>query len=196
MTIISNILPAIGFCTQRLPTNDGYAWTLTSKLGDYLREAEGRYGQRNLEWTILGIEFCGDIPRVWFPKGEKLISVLLTQHAAVDWREALFQLAHEVIHLLEPSHVTPTTVFEEGLATLFQHEISARDQLGKTAIQASYLPAEAAVQDLLALYPDAVRMIRQGTKRPFVDLTSDEILQACPNAPAALAERLVEKFVR
>jgi hypothetical protein len=191
--------PAIGFCTQPFVDahgNGGYAYTLTQKLGEYLREAERRHGQRNMEWTILGIEFSGTIPHVWFPYTEKLVSVMLTESAALDPNRALFQLAHEVVHLLEPSPLTPTTVFEEGLATMFSHEICTREQIAMHSDIPSYLAAEAALKDLLAIYPDAVRTIRKVIRRPFVDLTSDEILQAVPDAPLDLAKTLAEKFAR
>jgi hypothetical protein len=168
---------------------------LTSKLGKYLREAEHRYGQRDLEWTILGIEFYGKTPHVWYPDNEKLISIILTEAAALDPNEALFQLAHEVVHLLTPVRATPTNVFEEGLATLFAHEMSARDQLGKSSGQASYLAAEKTLKEFLAAYPNGIQQVRQ-TKKPFFDLTDGDILGACPNVSSALAKTLTEKFAR
>jgi hypothetical protein len=198
MPVINDRTPAIGFHTQRFQSEDGggYTYTLTQKLGEYLREAERRYGQRNMEWTILGIEFCGDVPHVWFPYNERLISIILTDAAAMNTEQALFQISHEVIHLLEPSHVSPATVFEEGLATLFAHEMSAKDQLGLiSAEQQSYLAAESALKELLAIHGDAVRSVRRSEKT-FFNLSEEGILRACPNAPSAPAEKLSEKFAR
>lgn len=194
MSIIWNTDPAIGFCTVPLQTG-GFAFTLTTKLAEYLREAERRYGVRNMEWTILGMEFCGDIPCVWFPNNEKLISIMLTKRAASDWQEALFQISHEVIHLLEPAHVAPTNVFEEGLATLFSHEMSAKDQLGKTSQQASYLEAEKLLKDLLNTDSHAIQRLRQ-TRKPFFNLGPDDVLRACPNVATDLAAKLTAKFTR
>jgi hypothetical protein len=199
MPIINDRTPAVGFHTQRFGSADGiggyYTYTLTKKLGEYLREAERRYGQRNMEWTILGIEFCGSVPHVWFPYHEKLVSIMLTDSAASNTEEAMFQIAHEVIHLLEPTHTPPTTVFEEGLATLFAHDMSAKDQLGRITVQPSYLSAESAVRELLAIDGDAVRAIRRSEKT-FFDLTEEGVLRACPSASVVLAKKLSLKFVR
>ncbi|SHH05915.1 hypothetical protein [Bradyrhizobium erythrophlei] len=193
MSIIYYKNPAIGFWTQPLPAG-GCAYTLTTMLGEYLREAERTYGQRNMEWTILGIEFSGTIPHVWFPNNENLVSVMLTESAALEPNRALFQLSHEVVHLLEPCRITPTTVFEEGLATLFAHEMSTKHGLGKIS-DGSYLSAEKALKEFLAICPDGVQRIRQ-TSENFVNLSDGDILRACPNVPAALAKTLSEKFVR
>jgi hypothetical protein len=196
MAIISNLKPAFGFCTDRFRNeagHGGYTYTLTQKLGEYLREAERQHGQRNMEWTVLGIEFSGPIPHVWFPFNEKLISIMLTETAATEPNRALFQLAHEVIHLLEPSHVT--NVFEEGLATLFSHEMSSRDQLGILSNEPSYLAAEKYVKELMSYHPNATLQLRQ-TQKPFIELNDEDILRACPGAPAALARELAQKFVR
>jgi hypothetical protein len=197
MPIISDRSPAVGFHTQRFQGEGGggYTYTLTQKLGEYLREAERRYGQRNMEWTILGIEFSGDAPPVWFPYNEKLISIILTDSAAMNTEQALFQIAHEVIHLLEPSHVSPTTVFEEGLATFFAHEMSARDQLGLISGVQPYLEAETALKKLFAVHEDAVRSIRR-TERTFFNLSEEGILRACPNVSADLAKKLSQRFAR
>ena len=200
MTVIFNPKPAIGFHTTPFKDqhgNSGFSYTLTQKVGEYLREAERRFGERNTKWTILGIEFFGDIPQIWFPYNEKLVSIILTDAASADPNEALFEIAHEVIHLLEPTIRSPTSVFEEGLATLFAHDISVRDGLGRWSSQPSYLAAEKELKDLIALHPDAVNDVRsQLTKRTFFDLTESDILAACPTAPSSLAKTLCEKFVR
>jgi len=118
MAIISNLEPALGLRTARFTNPDGsggYTYTLTQKLAAYLREAERRYGRRNMEWTIVGLEFSGTVPHVWFPYNERLISIMLTEAAATEPNRALFQIAHEVIHLLEPPTLRPLSCSKRGL---------------------------------------------------------------------------------
>lgn len=49
------------------PIDGGYTWTLASLLGDMLTEAQNRYGERDLNYTILGIEFSPHGPQIWYP---------------------------------------------------------------------------------------------------------------------------------
>lgn len=115
---------AIGFVAQR--TDGGWTYTLTSILGSLLAEAENRYGERDRAYTILGVEFGGEIPNTWYPGDRKQVSVKLSLEARDRPHQAVFQLAHEVIHLLSPTGKTGTNVFEEGLATLFADEMAPK----------------------------------------------------------------------
>ena len=151
---------AFGFCADRLPTGDGYTYTLTSLLGVFLREAEARYGPRDRAWTPIGIEFHGDIPHLWYPGNCGNVSIMLTDAARLDERQAVFQLAHEVIHLLAPTGAKDAMLFEEGLATAFSHEMSPRYGGYSISVQPSYLAAEAAARQFLTLDQDGVRKIR------------------------------------
>src|SRR5438552_2311981 len=63
---------AIGFCCDPIP--GGWTYTLTQRLGNLLFEAEERYGRRDREWTLLGIEFGGLRPCLWYPCDRKHIS--------------------------------------------------------------------------------------------------------------------------
>jgi len=108
------------------PCNAGascaYSWTLASRMGHILRFIEMRYGKRDRNWTLLGVEFTSeDGPQVWYPTYDGIsetIIIQLTKSAATNETQALFQLAHEVFHLLSPTGPgTRASVLEEGLAT-------------------------------------------------------------------------------
>jgi hypothetical protein len=105
---------AKGFVTERLATDDGYTWTLTTRLGAMLRELEQRYGPRDREWTPLGIEFGLDGPMIWFPGNCRNVSIMLSMAAVEDTNQALFELAQEVIHLLSPQGLRGAPVIERG----------------------------------------------------------------------------------
>lgn len=99
-----------------------FTWTLASRMGHILRFAEARYGTRDRSWTLLGVEFTSrDTPQVWYPTFDGIgdtIIIQLSRSAATDETRALFQLAHEVVHLLSPAGPgAQASVLEEGLAT-------------------------------------------------------------------------------
>ena len=104
-------------------TEVGFTWTVVSRLSEILHNAEQRYGKRDASWTLLGVEFSNlNQPEIWYPfisDGRKHIIIQLTQKASTDEKEALFQLSHEVIHLLSPAGTEGSSVFEEGLAAYF-----------------------------------------------------------------------------
>ena len=49
------------------PMSDG-TWTLASRLGDMLHMAEELFVSRDCSYTILGIEFASDVPKIWYPR--------------------------------------------------------------------------------------------------------------------------------
>src|SRR5262245_12248896 len=93
-------------------------WTLTSQLGRMLFDAETRYGPRDKEWTVLGIELVSEeMPHIWYPANfGKTITIRLGSGAHDCELIACYQLAHEAIHLLAPTGKGGASVLEEGLA--------------------------------------------------------------------------------
>src|SRR5580700_9853699 len=85
--VISSDL-AVGFFGNYQPKIARWQYTLTTLLGEWLHQAETRYGPRDKEWTILGIEFHSDIvgeisrPYVWPLNDRKQIAVVLTVAAS------------------------------------------------------------------------------------------------------------------
>lgn len=156
--IVASEQPAIGFAC--LPIVGGWSWTLTTRLGGLLAEAEQRYGPRDLTYTILGVEFGGDRPGLWYPGDRRHISIRLSDHARDDPKRAYFQLAHEVVHLLAPNGGGGTIVFEEGLATLFSDEMSARAGAGFFSSDPAYVYAKEMVIKVLRMMPDFVTAAR------------------------------------
>lgn len=108
--------------TRSLPSNDGYTWTLTSRIGNMLKEAEAMFGERDKEWTILGVEVCmdqGATPQNWYPGSPERKDIIFQITPAEDLQHACYQLAHEVLHSLSPHVGKTATVLEEGVATWF-----------------------------------------------------------------------------
>ena len=114
ININSNLLVA-----QRKSNGKGYTWTLASLLGDMLHIAEKLFGPRDRSYTILGLEFTSDGPRIWYPGDRQHIVIQLDPSAATDMLQACYQMAHETVHLLAPSGGKNGTNFEEGVACYF-----------------------------------------------------------------------------
>jgi hypothetical protein len=73
---------ALGFCCEPIP--NGWTYTLITRLGEMLREIEGRYGTRDRDWTLLGIEFGGSRPCLWYPGDCGYVSIKLSENARTD----------------------------------------------------------------------------------------------------------------
>ena len=186
--------PAIGFVTRHMPSG-GYYWTLTTLLGRLLYEAEQAYGDRDSSWTLLGIEFAGEHPQVWFPGGgsRRHISIMLSEAASLDINLAIFELAHEVIHVLSPSGDRNVPCIEEGLATLNSHDVGGRCQIGFQTPPSAYLEAEKDVVSLLAIDPNAVKKLRS-RNLSFEGFTPDLIQEVVPGVSSDLAVALCTPF--
>lgn len=140
----------------------GYTWTLTTRLGDMLLQAERLYGPRDQSWTPLGVEFGPDTPQNWYPGTGKHVAIQLSKNALNDPAIACYQLAHECIHLLSPLPGPVAPVLEEGLATVFSEYYVFR-HFGQriTAVLPSYQDAADKVRKLIDAVPDAVKLLRQ-----------------------------------
>ena len=177
--------------------NGGFTYTLASRLGAMLAEAEAQFGARDITYTILGIEFSRlGHPHIWYPNAHRHIVIQLAAECMADPLMAYSQLAHECIHLLDPTGgAAIVRVLEEGLAVRFQQAyIGAVFKQSMPVDLASYADARGKVDELLALDPSAIRFLREsGKKLPF--LTADDILWACPVASRELAESLVAPVI-
>ncbi|CAA6817570.1 MAG: Unknown protein [uncultured Thiotrichaceae bacterium] len=161
-----------GVCSAQVlaeKTSTGYTWTLASRLGALMVEAQKQFGVRDKNWTLLGVDFTKDqAPSIWYPfsgDDQKMIGILITQQAASNEKEAIFQLAHEVVHTLSPTGPhNSSLVFEEGLASHFS--IHAPRKLGIDIspdyfASGKYRRAYQELEKLYAIYPDASERIKK-----------------------------------
>jgi hypothetical protein len=160
-----------------------------------LEEAESRYGPRDREWTPIGIEFGGDGPGTWFPGDRGHIAIRLSADARCNLAQALFQLAHEVIHLLSPSGASSAPAMEEGLATLFSDEVSLRFVADGWffSSEPAYVYCRDLARTFLALHSDGIRTLR--TKEPRFHLITPALINSTfPDVQEELAVALCEPF--
>ena len=151
-------------------------WTLATRLGDLLSDAEHQFGPRDTTYTFLGIEFAGARPMIWFPGDRKQIVIQLSLDSINDLPRACYQLGHESIHLLAPTGRQDANCLEEGLATYFGENYATKwfgSPRGCGA--AEYERVKTIVRNALAVNPMFVRQIREH-KPSFGDITPTDIL--------------------
>jgi len=174
------------------PIDGGFTWTLASRLGDFLAQAERQLGPRNRTFTILGVEFREGVPKVWFPGNCGHVIVQLGVSAMQDSNRALFQLAHECVHLLDPSP-GGTNKLEEGLATHFALEVMQSLGVNYSTGDPKYDAACALVGEMLTGLPDAGRELR-ARYGPWKFITAQQIGEECSRILPELAQDLASAF--
>jgi hypothetical protein len=190
--------------TSPLKSGNGYTYTLTSLLGQMLRLAESRFGERDRSYTILGVEFIDGIPQHWFPGNCRNIVVQLSTQCLQEPDRACFQIAHETIHLLSPTGGQNANVLEEGLVSHFQTWYMSNHyppdwpctgfDWNRFDCQ-SYVEAKLLVEQLLGLDPDVIKHLR--VKQPTLSLISAEAIEkACPKLMPEVAAALAARFKR
>ncbi|MDE0684389.1 MAG: hypothetical protein OXI63_15835 [Candidatus Poribacteria bacterium] len=159
--------------------------------------AEELFGPRDYSYTILGIEFVADGPRIWYPGNRKHIIIQLDPSAAMDMSRACYQMAHETIHLLAPSGGQNANNFEEGVACYFAAYYMAK-KLNKPNWQPtlpSYKRALELVTPLLNKDIYCVRRIR-GLQPSLPKISSEEISTEFPDLTSEEVDFLIKKFNR
>lgn len=163
------------------PIHTGYSWTLTTYALKYLLEAESLYGTRTKDYEYVGLELNDNgPPRVWYPMN-KYIVIQVSQSTANDIRQAIFQIAHEIVHVLSPNGQQTTNNLEEGLASYFSKIVTDRDSgdnaYAFNSIQSTkYLKPYQLVDKLITFDSDSIKKLRniqpilgQITKQTFID---------------------------
>ena len=198
-------------CSKNLIANKwehGYTWTITSRLGQALNIVQTKYGKRNQDWTILGIEFSTKKqPQIWYPgsfEGRKDVIIQLTKSTSCNIKQALFQVSHEVVHLLSPNgKQNKTSVLEEGIATYFS--IYYLNFIGFNLDPSQYInldkykKAYEAVNNLYELYQDTdirIQNLRKDNNQSLSEnnLSVNLIKKHFPNINIEIARYLASNF--
>ncbi|MFJ5491651.1 hypothetical protein ACIPT9_10275 [Pectobacterium carotovorum] len=176
-----------------------YSWTLGTRMGQFISEIERLYGARDITWTLLGFGFNEGRPNIFFSgyPARRQIIIRLGEKAFESAPQAIYQLAHECIHLLAPVVRGNAPALEEGLATMYSEDKvkalypSPQDAI-RTILQ-NYIDAAARGRELLQLEPDAIRQLR-AVEPDFYKMTEQTFVHAGLNVPTALVEELLSTF--
>ncbi len=180
------------------PIDKGHSWTIITKFGHILKKAEKKYGNRDNNYTILGIELTSkNNPQIWFPNYGKSIYIVIqiTENCLNDMDRAVFQVAHETIHCLSPIKENKVSVLEEGLATLFSIEYCKKNNHGKSwsAKKAEYINAQILVKELFKIDKNIIKKLR-AVQPSFSKISKQLILKTNPEIPELLAKELTKPF--
>jgi hypothetical protein len=197
----SRMESCVGFFTEYYDGGKTRCWTLTSLLGYFLREIEDLFGKRDPTWTPLGIEFCGVVPQIWYPgfPESRHIILGLSESAATHPDQALFQLAHETVHLLDPLPGVPSNFLEEGMATWFSLRAVKRFQLyrglsyERIITNKRYQEALSSYVESIKLKPTYVKTLRE-QKINVKMLRSRDMLHVNPDMGCQKADILCSSF--
>jgi hypothetical protein len=152
-------------------------WTLATRLSDMLMLAEQKYGPRDLSYTVVGVEFAGSEPMMWYPGDRGHIVIQLSLDCLNDLPRACYQLAHECIHLLAPTGKQNATNLEEGLATLYGEDYACQwFDWPRNMGDPKYEHVKDATVIALAKNPEFVLEIRR-LKPSLNDFTPEEIVE-------------------
>lgn len=183
------------FYCEPLANNNGYTWTIVSRLGDILNNIEQLFGPRDKSYTILGIEIANiEQPQVWFPGNNGNVIIQITPDCLNDMSKAIFQIAHEAIHCLNPKIAGTVTLLEEGLATWFSQYYTAK--LGYNIVPNidKYIKAMICVEKLLSYDEQIILKIRKDATVDLSKINVEILLGVCPQIDIDLATILTENF--
>lgn len=173
------------------PANDPRrVWDMQWHL---LTIAQALFGQRD-DFEIRCPHFAEGGPYIYHDPYSNMAGVVLSFNGAHDWPTAVFEVAYQTVHLLNPA-VGGTSVLEEGVAIAFS--IYAQDLYGldiyvpedRSSVQALRLVASLPEDALLS-----AGLIRREIG-PFGDVTSEDLLGLYPDMDGMLANALTRPFI-
>ncbi len=194
------------FATSRI-SDDTYSLTLAQLTSVFIAEIERLLGPRDPKFTYTGLEFDttpNASPHIWFLKtgypGHETdqdpthITIRLTVAAQNDANLAIWQLAHECVHLIDPWNLKregrPSNYLEEGLATWYQNTI-----IQDIHLDPPYDEAKSLVQPHMPQLAQTIKHLRTNHNLRIGDIDDhDLLLRNFPEMDAKVAERLCQRF--
>lgn len=179
----SSILPMV-FPQVRPDAAAAVLWKLQQ---DLLLLAEGLLGPRDGNKKIYQPTFEPDGPRLRNTPTLDGAFAELSLNAAVYWPTSVYEMAHETVHLLNPT-TGHTNWLEEGVAVAFSQYALAHYGL---PLQEPALPTYAEALKLVQELPDGPFVASREARLAAGALSSVKFEQLRAAAPAHAAEKLV-----
>lgn len=134
---------------------------------------------------------------------ERAFEVKLSPDAEIDETKGIFQLSHEIVHLLSPINYASEGVMnflEEGMAVYFSQMVTERDtgdlEIIKTIdSKPDYRTALKLYKDLIETEPDAIIKLRQICP-VIAHITKNTFIQAGLQTDPGLIDKLLAEFHR
>jgi len=172
----------------------------------YLAEAEEMFGPKT-SYGYVGLAYHKFAPRTLLyskntETGKNFYQVELYRKALDDRKDGIFQLSHEVVHLLSPVEQTEgneVNYLEEGMATYFSKLITEQEtqdyDLYPSVLKKSpkYPKAYLLYTSLIAADQNAVKKLRAITP-VIANIKPQDFTKAGLNVDPKLIETLLAKF--
>ena len=194
------------FTTVR--NSDGtYSLTLAQLTSVFIAEIERQLGLRDPNFTYVGLEFDttpNAKPHIAFletgypghetDQGSNHIVIRLTADAQNDANLAIWQLARECVHLIDPwnpeTEGRPTNYLEQGLAAWYQTTI-----IQGIPLDPQYEEARSLVEPHMPEIAGAIKHIRMDHKVRISEIDDPDLLmRQCPEMDAKVATHLCRRF--
>ena len=177
------------------PLIGGFTQTLVTYALYYLREAESLFGPGTIDYVYGGIELINGPSGFSYPYSNFVV-IQLSTDTATDFNHGIYQLAHEVIHVLFANGKESTSNLEEGLAIYFSILVTPRDtNSGVLAnclcASSKYFHSYELVRKLLEIRPTAIIELRK-IQPVLGKITEKNFLQANLNIPEDLIKELLK----
>jgi hypothetical protein len=180
--------------SQYLKDIGGYSWSYTSRLGDMLTHAQNLFGERDKDFTILGIEFIDGGPSIYYI-GNKQIIIHLPKARLQDHIQGIYELSQEAFHCLSLIPGTPANILEEGLSCHFAEFYMKHAGFGEgwSPNSNKYREAKTKAGELLAVDNDLIKKVRKIQAKISL-ITKEQILSINDSVPEPLVEFLTSQF--
>lgn len=162
-------------------------------------EVEKIFGPAVNEWSIGGVRFDpkANQPCLWYPYGlQGVVMVNLDRNATTSIEFSRFQLAHEMVHCINPSGGNSANVLEEGMAAWFQQSYATKKLKGFVQLgDKKYIEARKLFNKFVKKSKVANPIARIRKVEPYLHKVTHETFVATGIAlPADLEEVLLSKF--
>lgn len=181
------------YTDERPDQNPDLMWELQVKLDVCAQEL---FGKRNPDKLLFCPIFINDGPYVMNTRDGGYAALSL--NAAGYWPTAIYELAHETIHLLDPRLAYPSgkgaNWFEEGLAVHFSLAVSK--EIGDKSTKVNHEKYKKANQLFNRIGGDLFQKSKEIRSRcgHFSDAEVSDILAVSPSLPPHIAKKLVSSF--
>ena len=159
----------------------------------FLSEAESVLGSRDRSKIILGPEFTDKgYPHIFNMSEPNAVRIHLTDIAASDWNAAKSEMAHEVVHLLNPISGN-TNKLEEGVAVVFSIYAQSLFQFSNPTLPKPYGEALSLICRLSQTPLEAARLIRERVGA-LSRVRAQDLRELFPSVEENVVIALVETF--
>lgn len=173
---------------------------ITHAFMEMLNLAESMFGDRDKNWTFIGIEYEDNGPFIrYYPQNK--ISIVLSSNCSEfipHYPQLYYQLSHEVCHLLYPTGSANANVLNEGISTYFsrvyiEKRFPGNDYALRCISKSKYYRPYTLVEELMEINPNAIKEIRKICPR-ISDVTKQQLNSLNLGLSESKIEELVQKF--